>query len=233
MKLVIFDLDDTLATVGCEIPSDIVFRMNLLSEQGVKFAICSGKPTYYIVGLARQCQFKGGIFIGENGLSIQFGIALPPVEYYELPYDTSVSKIFSELKEKILEKFSGRNDIWFQPNLVAFTVFFDNEDDKRAIKEVLTEYNKIFEEKSVRIFDNYDSFDIVPSGLDKGKAVKFLASKLGIEKNDIIAVGNGENDIYMYENAGMSIGINQDYNSKTHHVAKSIQEAFDIIETVI
>jgi HAD superfamily hydrolase (TIGR01484 family) len=205
----------------------------LLSERGVKFAICSGKPTYYIVGIARQCQFKEGVFIGENGASIQFGIALPPIEYYEMPYDSSVLKIFSELKDKISEKFNGKNDIWFQPNTAAFTVFFNNESDKRAITEVLMDYYKVLKDNSARIFDNYDSIDIVPNGLDKGKAVKFLASKLGIDRPDIIAVGNGENDISMYENAGMSIGINQEYKHETHRIAKTIQEALDIIESVI
>jgi HAD superfamily hydrolase (TIGR01484 family) len=233
MKLVVFDLDDTLAPVGGEIQNDVVSRLNLLSEQGVKFAICSGKPTYYIVGLARQCQFKDAVFIGENGASIQFGISLPPIEYYELPCDTSVINIFSELKDKIGEKFKGSRDIWFQPNTVIFTVFFNNENDKKAIAEVLMEYSQILKDNHVRIYDNSDSFDLVPDGLDKGKAVKFLASKLGIEKSDIIAVGNGDNDTGMYNNAGMSIGIVQVYEGENHHVAKNIQEALDIIETAM
>jgi len=229
MKLIVFDLDDTLATVGCEIPNDIVSRLNFLSEHGVKIAICSGKPAYYIVGLARQCQFKDGVFIGENGASIQFGISLPPVEYYELPYDTSVLSVFAEIKVKISEKFNCGSGIWFQPNKAIFTVFFNDENDKKTIAEVLAEYDATLKDKSVRIFDNYDSFDLVPNGLSKGRAVKFLASKLRIDESDIIAVGNGDNDISMYENAGMSIGINQVYKGKNHHIAKSIQEAVDII----
>ena len=230
MKLIIFDLDDTLADVGHGIPSDIVLRLNLLSENGMKIAISSGKPTYYIVGLARQCQFKNGIFIGENGASIQFGISLPPVDYYELPYDASVTNIFSELTGKIREKFNGRKNVWFPQNMAIFTVFFDNENDHKAIAEIISEYDKTLKEKSARIFDNYDSFDIVPDGLSKGNALKFLASKLGINKSEIIAVGNGDNDISMYENAGMSIGIRQAYGGENHCNAKNIQEALDIIE---
>jgi HAD superfamily hydrolase (TIGR01484 family) len=233
MKLVAFDLDDTLAVVSHEIPRDIVSRLNLLSEKGMKFAICSGKPTYYIVGLARQCQFTDGIFIGENGASIQFGISLPPVEYYELPFDPGILNIFSEIKNKIWEKLNYGKDIWFQPNMAILTVFFNNENDQKAIAEVLAEYDETLKDKFARIFDNYDSFDIVPDGLSKGKALKFLASKLGIDKSDIIAVGNGDNDISMYENAGMSIGINQAYNGDNHRNAKSINEALDIIESIM
>ena len=230
MRLVIFDLDDTLASVGYEIPNDIVSRLNLLSENGVKIAICSGKPTYYIVGMARQCQFKDGIFIGENGASIQFGISLPPVEYYELPYDAGVLSIFSEIRDRIERACNGCNDIWFQPNRVIFTVYFNNENDEKVIAKVISEYYEALKERSARIFANYDSFDIVPNGLSKGKALKFLASKLQIDKSEIIAVGNGENDISMYENAEISIGVGQENERDNHYFANSIQEALDIIE---
>ena len=230
MRLVIFDLDDTLASVGCEIPNDIVLRLNLLSENGVKIAICSGKPTYYIVGLARQCQFKDGIFIGENGASIQFGVSLPPVEYYELPYDMGVLSIFSEIRERIEITFYGNRDVWFQPNRVIFTVYFNNENDKKVIAKVIAEYYEALKDRGARIFDNYDSFDIVPNGLSKGKALKFLASKLQIDKSEVIAVGNGENDVSMYENAGISIGVRQESERENHYFAENIQEALDIIE---
>ena len=233
MKLVVFDLDDTLAPVSGKIQNDVVSRLNLLSERGAKIAICSGKPTYYIVGMARQLQFKDAVFIGENGASIQFGISLPPAEYYELPCDTSVLGIFSEIREKILEKFKGSGDIFFQPNKFVLTVYFKNELNKKAIADVLMEYSQALKDNCARIYDYSDSFDIVPDGLDKGKALKFLASKLGIEKSDIIAVGNGDNDTVMYDNAGMSIGICQTYEGANHRVAKNIQEALDIIEATI
>jgi len=230
MRLVIFDLDDTLASVGHAIPDDIVLRLNVLSENGVKIAICSGKPTYYIVGIARQCQFRDAIFIGENGASIQFGISLPPVGYYELPYDTGVLSIFSELRDRIERVFNGSNNIWFQPNRVIFTVYFKNENDKKMIAKVIAEYYEALKKRSVRIFDNYDSFDIVPYGLSKGKALEFLASELRIDRSEIIAVGNGENDVSMYEFAGVSIGIRQTSSLANHHFAGNIQEALDIIE---
>ena len=233
MKLVIFDLDDTLADVGRGIPCDVVSRLNALSERGVKFAICSGKPTYYIVGLARQCEFKDGIFIGENGASIQFGISLPPVEYYELDFDTSILSVFPEIRDGIIKKFDGGKNIWFQPNETIFTVYFDNENDHKTVAEVIAPYESILRDKHANIFDSYDSIDIVPNGLSKGKALKFLATKLGIEKSEIIAVGNGDNDISMYENACMSIGINQPYGGENHHVAKDIHEAIDIIEELV
>jgi HAD superfamily hydrolase (TIGR01484 family) len=230
MRLVIFDLDDTLASVGRGIPKDIVSRLNFLSENGVKIVICSGKPTYYIVAIARQCQFKDGIFIGENGASIQFGISLPPIGYYELNYDTGIQSIFSELRHKIERIFNGSRDIWFQPNSVILTVYFNNENGKTVIAKIISEYYDDLKKRSASIFVNSDSFDIIPAGLSKGKALQFLASNLRIDKSEIIAVGNGENDVSMYENAGMSIGIRQAYERENHHSVKSIQEALDLIE---
>ena len=82
IKLAVFDLDDTLAPVGRGIAEHDLKRLKELEDMGVRIALSSGKPTYYLCGLLRQLGLKRPIMIGENGIVIQFGVDLPPKKYY-------------------------------------------------------------------------------------------------------------------------------------------------------
>lgn len=51
------------------------------------------------------------------------------------------------------------------------------------------------------------NFEVVNVGVNKGKALKFLADKLNITKEEIIAIGDNENDCPMYEVAGLKVAM--------------------------
>ena len=54
IKLAVFDLDGTLAELGEWIQPENVALLKKLEERGIRVAICSGKPAYYLCGLLRQ-----------------------------------------------------------------------------------------------------------------------------------------------------------------------------------
>ena len=51
----------------------------------------------------------------------------------------------------------------------------------------------------------YSYADISAKGCNKWTAVKFLADKLGIKKDEIIAIGDNINDMHMIYNAGLGV----------------------------
>ena len=55
-KLIAFDLDNTLAAVGKPVTPGDLALLRQLEDGGARIAICSGKPTYYLCGFARQLQ---------------------------------------------------------------------------------------------------------------------------------------------------------------------------------
>ena len=85
IKLLVFDLDDTIAETGKEVLPEYVEIMKKIENAGICIAICSGKPTYYLCGFMRQIGLREPILIGENGGVVQFGVDLPPEKYYILP----------------------------------------------------------------------------------------------------------------------------------------------------
>ena len=49
--------------------------------------------------------------------------------------------------------------------------------------------------------------DIMPAGIHKGRALCFIAEKLGLEKSQVMAIGDNLNDMEMLQNAGYGIAM--------------------------
>jgi hydroxymethylpyrimidine pyrophosphatase-like HAD family hydrolase len=49
--------------------------------------------------------------------------------------------------------------------------------------------------------------EVAQNGIDKAASIKFLAEKLNIEQEEIIAVGNAGNDLSMIEYAGLGVWV--------------------------
>ena len=56
-------------------------------------------------------------------------------------------------------------------------------------------------------FSNTEFLEVTAIGATKGIAMLTLAKELGIAREEIIAIGDGENDISMLEEAGMGIAV--------------------------
>ncbi|PYG86918.1 hypothetical protein LY28_02539 [Ruminiclostridium sufflavum DSM 19573] len=54
---------------------------------------------------------------------------------------------------------------------------------------------------------NYDNFEVLNKGVSKGEALKKLSRLLNIQASEMIAIGDNENDISMFEYAGLSVAM--------------------------
>ncbi len=61
--------------------------------------------------------------------------------------------------------------------------------------------------KGVKIIDSGFAYHIVDENVSKGKALQFIAEKLGIDVKKIVAIGDSENDIEMFEVAGIGVAV--------------------------
>jgi Cof subfamily protein (haloacid dehalogenase superfamily) len=52
-----------------------------------------------------------------------------------------------------------------------------------------------------------DMLEIVPLGTSKGNGIRVLLEHLGVTANEVMAIGDGENDVEMLELAGMGIAL--------------------------
>ena len=221
IRLIIFDLDSTLAPIGLGMGEEELKLFRKLEENNVRIAICSGKTCDYLCGFMRQVGFKNPILIGENGAVIRFGIDLPPKQYYKIPFSEEAKESLKKMRNILEEKFPH---IWFQPNKIGVTPFPRSEKEFEEIAKVIEEQKEL---KDIKVFRHVDSFDIVPEQVDKATGIKFLLNIMEIEQNEIIAVGDGVNDYPMFEIAGYAVGVNV---KEAFRVNKNCKNTLEMLE---
>lgn len=211
MKYLIFDLDNTLCELGKPILPENVKFLHKLEDKGHKIVICSGKPTYYLTGLARQLGLKDIILIGENGAVIQYGVDIPPTFY----------KVVGKIKPELLVKFKDLKTkldkampegYWYQPDEVCFTVFPKNIEAHNKAVEIINS----FDFKDASVYIHPDAIDIMSVDISKQAGIKALMDKENLSTQDIISIGDSKFDEPMFLISSLSYGIK--YN---HNVTKS------------
>ena len=70
----------------------------------------------------------------------------------------------------------------------------------------IEEARKILPE-DVRIVDTGFAYHIIDANVSKGKALKFIADRLGLDVKDFVAIGDSENDVEMLEVAGFGVAV--------------------------
>lgn len=208
IKLIALDLDGTLAAPGEATALEDVQKLKELERRGIKLAVVSGKPVYYLTGFLRQMGLQTPIMAGESGAVIQVGVDLPPRTFMVRPYSEEARESLRFLEAKLHELLP---DLWYQPNLVGVAAFPYREEDFAVIARMLEEQKDRI--RDVDIYRHGDCYDFLPHGLDKSTALEQLGAMLHIRPEEMAAVGDGVNDCPMFARAGLAIGIN--YPDKT------------------
>ena len=227
-RLIVFDLDGTLAALGKGIEPDDVNTLRRLEAAGARIAICSGKPTYYLCGLMRQVGLRAPVLVGENGAVIQLGVDLPPRDYFVAPYSDAAKRSIRLLADALSAEVPG---MWYQPNDVGLTPFPRDAAEFDAVQRVIDRLAPQMQD--VTVYGHCDSFDITPDGITKKTGLARLGGLLGIPAEETACVGDGVNDYPMFEYGGLAVGVNVKDETKVDRNFASIREALAFLEEVI
>lgn len=203
IRLVVFDLDGTLCPPGKAILPQDVEKLKKIEKTGVKIAFSSGKPTFYLCGLARQLDLKEPILIGENGGVIQFGVELPPKTAYQRQIPPLCRRMLKVLREKIEAEFGER--MWFQPNETTLTPFFQDPADVPALRALIDGFVK--PEMEIKVYEHGDCFDLQWGEVSKATGLADLSRLCGIAPSEMLSCGDWENDYPMFAFTGHSVGV--------------------------
>jgi phosphoglycolate phosphatase len=229
IKLLAFDIDNTLAAINKPIPDTVVEELKTFENQGIKIAFVSGKPAIYIAGMVRQVGLKDPIIIGENGLSIYYGCAVPPQKLIENNTSSETNRLLLKIKHVLQDQFGP--SIWFQPNVAAVTAF---PTDPSRMNELIELVDKLFDDQNVNQhlfhYKHSDSIDITPKNINKGTAIKKLLQQEVIDREEVIAIGDGENDIPMFKEARLALGVNFQGDYSVDKNFRTIAEAISYVK---
>ncbi|GFH86241.1 Cof-type HAD-IIB family hydrolase [Bacteroides acidifaciens] len=233
-KLIVLDLDGTLTNSQKEITPRNKETLIRVQEQGVRLVLASGRPTYGIVPLANELRMNefGGFILSYNGGEIInwetqemiYENVLPndivPVLYESarahhlsiLTYDgaqivTENSQDPYVQKEAFLNKMEVRetNDFLTDITLpVAKCLIVGDADKLISLEAELC----LRLQGRINVFRSEPYFlELVPQGIDKALSLGVLLKKTEIGREEIIAMGDGYNDLSMIKFAGLGIAM--------------------------
>ena len=233
ISLVISDVDATLITPEHEITPRARQAVRELQTRGIGFTIVSSRPPRGLYGFAEQLNvlepfaaFNGGIIQKRNGETLlkhtlsreicqsafeitnKFGIEL----WIYCDHDWHIDKItpFVEREQNTIGfKATIEKDLREMFGTVAKLVIVG---DPKLVAEAeivaLAEFGaEVSATKSKPRF-----LDITAKEAHKGAVVTQLAAVLGIPTAEVVVIGDGLNDVLMFERAGFSVAIGQSGN---------------------
>ena len=226
IKLLALDLDGTLAAVNQAISCQVKQLLQQITDQGVRLAILSGKPTAYLSGLTRQLGIEDIILSGENGAEVQFGYQYPPPQFYSLSKNRKFHD--EQLVSYLLNRYANR--LWIQPNTVNFSIFAEPIILKE-IHAIFTDY--LTQRDDLLLYSHVDCIELVDKNISKGKALHFISQQLNLTHSQVCAIGDGSNDIDMLQMANYRYAINHQLPVENLQVFTTIELAlYHLIENL-
>jgi Cof subfamily protein (haloacid dehalogenase superfamily) len=230
-RLAAIDLDGTLLGPDKTISPENIAAVDRLHQSGVTVIIASGRRHQNSVRFQRQLRLSGPIIACQGGL-IRDGESGNVIEAHFLPQSVT-RQIIGEAEKRDIQVIyyhldhlyvAERNNQWVHlyearvgeraeilPNL-------DQLDGRRALKlvwygdpEIL---NKIRPEMSAHYGEKVDilstereNLEFMPRGINKATALAKVAAELGVRPDQVLAFGDGENDVQMLAWAGMGVAM--------------------------
>ncbi len=202
-KLLVFDVDGTLAPHGEPISRKVAEALCELERRGHVIAFASGKSAEYLEGLARGIGLVGRCLIAENGGVIFIGGKIYLTVQRPLCFD--------HLQSEIVQLFPQAR---VQHNMVNLTVMAVGE-TLEAVAGHLRSAG-VCDNISCLFFLHSDAAELLPEGVDKGRALRQLASLAGFNKVNVVAAGNAENDVAMRGEAAVFLAVGDDIEADRH-----------------
>lgn len=131
------------------------------------------------------------------------------LKFYE-SYENNLEK-----QQINLELFQNPMEILNEKSPIIYKfVFIEDDEDK------LLEFRKKLENvEGINISSSwYNNIEVMNKGVSKGTGLEYLIKKLNIDKSEVVAIGDNENDISMFNMAGLAIGMKNGAESIKEHV---------------
>ncbi|NFT06125.1 MULTISPECIES: Cof-type HAD-IIB family hydrolase [Clostridium] len=90
-------------------------------------------------------------------------------------------------------------------NKIIKIICIDNGDDKDTLFKVKNNLLKFSDIETVSSENN--NFEIMQKDVSKGNAAKILSEKLGIKPEEVVCIGDNENDLSMIKFAGLGVAM--------------------------
>lgn len=253
-KAIFIDIDGTLRNSKRELTNKTIETIKRATEHGIIIVLCSGRPRKYTEIISKQC-FASQYIITSGGGNI-YDYKSKKTLYKNIMNKQACKDLYKIAKKvdarflmdvgecrvvNKVEHFDGseiklKGDIYsfIDTNDIMQCTIADRDFDK--IKSIGDEIRNI---KNVEIKNQHKSltnknyskdgtiyYDVANIESSKGYAIKEFCKILNIKIEETIAIGDGLNDLNMFENVGYSVAM-KNAHPKVKKVADEITDSND------
>lgn len=253
-KMIVLDLDGTLTNEKKEMTPATKSTLMAAQAQGIKIVLASGRPTYGITDLADELELEsfGGYILAFNGGKVTECASgrvvfeqildehLVPLLYQSahdvgmpiLTYQgNSIATTRKDDKYVIHEAFINKMPIVQYDDFLGQLVHPINKclivGDPAPLHQLELQLAERLNGK-MEIYRSADFFlECVPLGIDKARSLERLITMLHIGSDEVIACGDGYNDLSMIRFAGLGVAManaSEEVRSSANYVTLSNEE---------
>lgn len=230
IKLLAVDLDDTLLDKSSQVSPRCREAIKKAVEKGVTVTVATGRMYAAALPFARQLELDVPI-ITYNGALIKSSLSGEVL--FEQTLDQAVAAdvltLFRERgwyiqvyvgdqlyiaepneRARIYENLTKvkaipvGEDLYSMSEHVLKMLSLANESEIQEISRVIQDK---FKGKVFAPISRPTYLEIVHPSINKGRSLDFLASRLGITRNEVMAIGDSNNDLDMIEYAGLGVAM--------------------------
>jgi len=231
VKLFVTDLDGTLIPEGGRVSAKNIEAVQTLIKTGIKVVVATGRMYRAALPIVEQLGVHVPI-IAYNGALIKSSEG--EVIHTQYMDEGIVQKLLTFFEQRGWHLQLYSDDVLYFPKRDRYVQYYEemqkvegNEVGWDGMREHLNDVTKLLsisgkgDELTARMRDvkkffgaqvevtrSNDLFaEFLAGGVTKAGAVKIIADKLGIERTEIMAIGDSENDLPMLRSVGRSIAM--------------------------
>lgn len=223
IKLLVLDLDGTLFNSNAELSEKNRRAVILAQQAGVRIALASGRSYFSLKELCERLEMPkySGFVIGNNGQDLYDFKEGSLTKGAKIAHSACL-KVFKIAHRFNLEVFGHDNEIFYfyspegleklHPERDSYgynpdTGFFEVDGDMDKIGlfiaegrtdcyEILTALKEEISEAQVTLV-NSNCIELVPPNMDKVNGIDLIVKRCGFQKDEILVMGDGQNDLGM------------------------------------
>ena len=235
IKAIFIDIDGTLRDSKEQINKRTIESIKKVASKGILVVICSGRPRKYTEDISKQCNASKYIICSNGGAIYDYKEKRviyenvmnknACIDLYKIAVEAGVRFIMNVGENRVVNhiKHHDGSEIEMKTNIETFIkennvvqcVIVDEDLEKiRKLKPAIEKIKKVkINNQHKALIDSNTKqggsiyYDIANMDCNKGNAIKKFCKTMSIDLSDTIAIGDGHNDISMFQMVGYSVAM--------------------------
>ncbi len=250
IKMVVVDIDGTILSQNCKISDKLKKHVKCLIENDIKVVIATGRMHCSAKQIAKELgtdapiiSYQGGLIIDKNNNTLwakycdqklarevverlreeDFHINIYIDDNLIAENHSQYIKDYAEGKYIKYEIVESLNNVDFQNLNKILAIDYDTQ----RIDSIIKKLSDIYKESLYIVKSTPYFCEVSHPEATKGNGIRFLAQQWGIDQEEIMAIGDQDNDIEMLLAAGVRVAMgNATENLKevSNFITKTVDE---------